>query len=150
MRNCAIAILMMAMSLTTTANAASDQELAAATLAMEQEQQTIDLAAAVIRSQSDLQNYLLTTTNSALHRVPASARQMFIDSLMFTPHGLGSYSYIPLQSLSVTEIHQILSLFGVQTSLEAIPGLRARSAAGAPHAASDESPRATKLPVSHG
>lgn len=126
----AVAILMMAMSFTSTAAiAASLDELPAITLAMEQEQQTIDLAAAIIRSQGDLQRYLQTTPDSSLHRLPASARQMFIDSLVFTPRGLGSYSYLPLQTLSVTEIHQILSLFGVQTSLEAIPGLRARTAA---------------------
>lgn len=126
MKKRALTVLMIALAFaSSTANASSDVELIGIKQVMEQEQQTIDLASAIIHSQSDLKHYLSTTHDSVLHTLPAHARQEFIDSLVFTPRGLGSYSYVPLKSLSVTEIHRILSLFGVQTSIESIPGLHA-------------------------
>lgn len=96
---------------------------------LEQEQQEIDVASAIISSRHQVNQFLTTNHASPLHALSSSAREQFLGSLVFTDRGLGSYSYEPLVSnLSVTEIHRILSLFGVQSSMEAIPGLHAANA----------------------
>lgn len=67
-----------------------------------------------ILSAQDLDIYLRTTPNSPLDRLSSEAKQLFIDSLVFTENGLGSFRYVDLAALSPTEIYQILSLFGVE------------------------------------
>lgn len=112
------------------AYAAPETDVVATKRILEQEQQAIDVASAVIRSRHELNQFLTANHASPLHAMSSSAREQFFDSLVFTDRGLGSYSYEPLvSSLSVTEIHRILSLFGVQSSMEAIPGLHASNGA---------------------
>jgi hypothetical protein len=69
---------------------------------------------AQIRSAEELSVYLRTTPNSPLDHLPADAKQRFVDSLVFTDGGLGSFQYTELEPLSATEIYQILSLFGAE------------------------------------
>jgi hypothetical protein len=96
--------------------------------ALENDKRAIDLAAATIRSRAQLDQHLTTNLTSPMDRIPEAARRTFLDSLVFTDWGLGSYSYEPLAAnLSPTEIYQILSLFGVQSSIGAIPELVAQN-----------------------
>ena len=87
------------------------------------EQYAIDSATAPIRSRAALQHYLRVTPNSPLFKMSDAARSRFISKLVFTPRGLGSYSYLELENLSITDAYRILSLFGEQRSLRVIPGL---------------------------
>jgi hypothetical protein len=87
-------------------------------------QREIEEAMAPIKSMADLNNYLKTTTDSPLRKLGTSARGNFLKSLVFTKDGLGSYSYIELAGLTVTEAYKILSLFGAQSSVSSIPNLK--------------------------
>lgn len=92
------------------------------------DQAEVDRATALIRSQAGLKRYLAITPEAPLNRLPAGIKHSFIKRLTFTQAGLGSYSYAGLADhLSIAEIYQTLSLFGVQKSIGAIPGLRARN-----------------------
>jgi hypothetical protein len=87
------------------------------------QQQEVDLAMAPIKSRADLDHHLRTVADSPLTRLPSAARQAFIDSLVFTPKGLGSYAWGPLAaSLDVTETWRVLSLFGLQSTTGNVPG----------------------------
>jgi len=86
------------------------------------------LLIAPIRSSAELDLYLAQHRNSPLHQLRPDLRQRFIESFVFTKKGLASYSYLPLERLSVTEAYRLLSLFGVQSSIGGIRGLRATNA----------------------
>lgn len=89
------------------------------------DQAEVDRVTAIIRSRADLKRYLANTPDAPLNKLPARIRHSFIERLTFTPRGLGSYSYSGLTDyLSTTDIYQTLSLFGVQKSVGAIPGLK--------------------------
>ncbi len=47
--------------------------------------------------------------------------------MIFTNYGLASYSFIPLQSLSVSDAYAVLSLFGEQRAVGRIPQMKARN-----------------------
>ncbi|MDF2817527.1 MAG: hypothetical protein K0S73_1467 [Stenotrophomonas rhizophila] len=128
MKICLLVALATASVSSSAAFAASDTELLGVKLMLEEEQQAIDLASAIIHSPQDLQQHLAANHASALNKLSPTALSAFIEGLVFTPRGLGSYNYLPLQTLSITDIHRILALFGVQTSMEAIPGLMPRNA----------------------
>jgi hypothetical protein len=82
-------------------------------------------SAAIINSSDDLNEYLETADRSPVDRLSPAARQRFLDSLVFGDDGLGSYSYADLEAeLSVSEIHDILSLFGVERTTSMITGAR--------------------------
>lgn len=67
-----------------------------------------------IRSAEELSVYLRTTSTSPLDHLSATAKQRFLDSLVFSDGGLGGFRYTELEPLSATEIYQILSLFGAE------------------------------------
>lgn len=90
-------------------------------------QREIEEAMAPIRSAADLKRYLETTTDSPLDKLGASARGNFLKSLVFAKGGLGSYSYVELSGLTVTDAYRILSLFGAQSSVSSIPNLKPRN-----------------------
>jgi hypothetical protein len=93
-------------------------------------QSQIDVALAPIRSRADLRTHLQRDLNSPLHRLPPVQRERFIGSLVFTPEGLASYSFLPLEKgLSVSEVYRVLSLFGAQSSIAAIRNLHPASEA---------------------
>jgi len=80
---------------------------------------------ALIQSSTDLAAHLRDAGDSPLDRLSTGARQRFIDSLMFTENGLGSYQYSDLEAeLSPTEIHAILGLFGLEDSTSMLTGAR--------------------------
>ncbi|HEX7803012.1 MAG TPA: hypothetical protein VF471_09675 [Pseudoxanthomonas sp.] len=87
----------------------------------------IDQATAPIKSKSDLERYLRTTPDSPLNKLPPKLRDKFLKSLVFTRHGLASYSYLGLDSASTTDLYAIFSLFGQQRYLTSIPGLKAKN-----------------------
>jgi hypothetical protein len=89
---------------------------------------TIDQAQSPqIRSAEELSVYLRTTQNSPLDHLSATAKQRFLDSLVFSDGGLGSFRYTELEPLSATEIYQILSLFGAERTTSMITKDRAPS-----------------------
>ena len=88
------------------------------------DQASIDLAVAPLRSMKDVRSHLRSTPNSPLFALPPVLRKQFIESLVFTGHGLGSYSFVPLsKGLSVSDAYKLLALFGAQSSIAFIPGL---------------------------
>ena len=70
------------------------------------QQQEIDMAVAPIKSLLDLKRHLRTAVDSPLSKLPPHSRKAFIDSLVFTPKGVGSYSWasIAVNSASLTPI----------------------------------------------
>lgn len=94
--------------------------------ATEQGQETVEGTelAGPIQSAADLETYLRTTSSSPLDRLSAAARQRFLDSLVFSKNGLGSYQYTELEALTATEAHDILSLFGAERTTSLITGAR--------------------------
>lgn len=92
------------------------------------QQQEIDLAIAPIKSLADLEHHLTTAIDSPLAKLTPDARKEFIESLVFTSKGLGSYSWRPLAAtLSVTDTWRVLSLFGLQSTTSDVPGPAATS-----------------------
>lgn len=73
-----------------------------------------EVSGAPIRSAEELGTYLQTTPKSPLNYLPPGARQHFLDGLVFSDSGLGSFRYTELESLPATKIYQILSLFGAE------------------------------------
>lgn len=75
---------------------------------------------APIRSKDQLYAYLSVMPDSPLHKLGPAKMQSFIDSLVFTQRGLGSYSYIELEDMSSSDIYRILALFGSQADVPLI------------------------------
>jgi len=96
----------------------------AATAAIDQ--QLIDQEVAPIRSQAALRQYLrVMPAKSPLRLLSASSRERFLGSLVFSKKGLASYSYEELAAhLTAFEAYKVLALFGQQSSVKVIPGLR--------------------------
>ena len=78
-----------------------------------------------IASKAALLEYMSRNSDSPLNKLPPLVLQNFIDSLVFTPKGLGSYSYLGLSPhLTAYEIARVLSLFGAQETVANIPTLQ--------------------------
>ena len=129
------ASLIVAISITLVGNAAaSDSQITGISVANAVRnpeaisQQKMDIVTAAIRTRSQLQAYLATTPSSSIYKMSPSARSNFVASLVFTKNGLGSYSYIDLAGLSVRDAYSILSLFGAQSTIGSVPGLKANTA----------------------
>ena len=84
---------------------------------------------APIRTEAALRKYLASPqSNSPFAPLSQGARTRFVQSLRFSEKGLSGYEYGDLQQeLTATQIYRILSLFGVETSTSAIPGLKVQS-----------------------
>lgn len=90
----------------------------------------LSYALAPIKSSNDLESYLYDTAQSfsPLDRLSPSGKRRFLESLTFTERGLASYDFADLEAeLSVTEIYQVLSLFGAQHTTPMIKGARVAS-----------------------
>ena len=97
----------------------------ACTVERGQDQEDVDPASAQIQSATDLDIYLRNTPHSPLDRLSTTAKQRFLESLVFTDNGLGSYRFSDLEAeLSPTELYQILSLFGVERTTPLLTGSR--------------------------
>jgi hypothetical protein len=106
--------------------AATNLDVATATW----QQQEIDLEIAPVKSHADLQRHLKVATDSPLRKLPPRQRKAFIDSLVFTPKGLGSYSWLPLQgTLGMSDAYRVLALFGMQSDAASIPGMAPKTEA---------------------
>lgn len=63
-----------------------------------------------------------------LDRLPALAKNQFINDLMFTDRGLASFNYQVLEDeLTYSEAYRLLSLFGVQHTVGLMKGLKVRT-----------------------
>ncbi len=87
----------------------------------------VDRAVAPIQSKADLDAYLRSGIKSPLFALRKPLRERFISSLVFTNHGLASYSWKELSTLSVEDSYKILSLFGEQGAIASIPGVSAKN-----------------------
>lgn len=85
---------------------------------------------ATIKSRVDLDRYqeLAAPLDSPLNRLPEANLKRFLSSLTFNEKGMTGYSYAELQrGLTATEIHQVLSLFGAQSTTSLIRGAEVRT-----------------------
>ena len=87
-------------------------------------QREIDEARAPIKSDADLQRYLITEQpSSPLNQLSPEGKARFLASLHFGDKALGSYNYQALETeLTASQIYDILSLFGAQATTRLIPG----------------------------
>jgi hypothetical protein len=87
----------------------------------------IDNDMAMIRSEADLKSYLQSApiSRTPLGKLSLSAQRQFLASLTFNEKGLTGFNYRALpDELSVSEIYQVLSLFGMQRTTAMIPDAR--------------------------
>jgi hypothetical protein len=88
-------------------------------------------ATATIRSQDDLQRYLVTTaiSSSPLGALSSGARARFLSSLTFNQRGVTGFHYGDLQAeLTASQIVAVLHLFGVERDVAIIPNVRVETA----------------------
>jgi hypothetical protein len=86
----------------------------------------------IIRSQSDLQQYLSATAaiGSPLGALSSGARDRFLSSITFGAKGITGFHYTDLQSeLTASQIHDVLALFGAEKDVAIIPNVRVETAA---------------------
>lgn len=69
---------------------------------------------APIKTVAALHRYLENTLRSPLDRLAPDAKQRFLRSLSFSKDGVSGFQYSELSSLSASEVHQILSMFGLE------------------------------------
>jgi hypothetical protein len=67
----------------------------------------------VVRSRADLERYLGSHPASPINRLPPERRAAFLKSLVFTPKGLGSYSFRALNGSNQSQVRGVLSVFGL-------------------------------------
>ncbi|EIC29602.1 hypothetical protein [Methylomicrobium album] len=92
----------------------------------ENPQLTIDVLTAPIKSKAELNKYLQTTPipQSPLRFLSHTHRlKEFLSSLYFGPRGLTSYKTPALEALTPTQAYQILSLFGLQSTVSMLTSL---------------------------
>lgn len=91
----------------------------------EQKERELEHQLAPIQSRNQLSEYLKTHLMSSLSALTPGAKRRFIQSLVFTEKGLGSYDYSDLRiELTATQIYKLLALFGVQRTTALIPNIR--------------------------
>jgi len=75
-----------------------------------------------VQSKAEFSRYLSAHPDFALHKLPPEAVENFVESLVFTPRGIGSYSYLGLSVfLTEDEIRQVLRVIGAEETIGAIP-----------------------------
>lgn len=82
--------------------------------------QDLDWLTAPIAKQSDLKSFLKSggRLGELLSRLQPTSKKRFIDSLRFGDAGLASFYFQDIEEeLSVSEIYQLLSLFGLQSGV---------------------------------
>jgi hypothetical protein len=86
---------------------------------------------ASIRSEEDLQLYLLISQyiHTPFNYLSSDALERFVDSLHFSPNGLGSYYYADLEEeLDTDQRNELLSLFGTADDIGSDKNPKAGSA----------------------
>lgn len=92
-----------------------------------------DWKRAPIQSYSDLYDHIraLPDNGSPFNRMSEATLAAFLDSLVITEKGLGSFSPAPLQAeLTPNEIYEVLSLFGAQRLTYALGNMGTESTLG--------------------
>ncbi len=90
------------------------------------QQEQADMANAPVKSPSDLSTYESEhVTSSPLNALSPMMKQLFVNSIRYNEKGVTTIRYDVLESLSPTQVYQILSLFGMQSLT---PSLNLRSA----------------------
>lgn len=90
----------------------------------------IENDSAPIKSQADLAAYLRTTpaNQNPINLLSHGAQDRFVKSLAFNEAGLTSFDYGDLRAeLSASQIYRLLSLFGMQHTVNAMTGIRVES-----------------------
>lgn len=85
---------------------------------------------AKIKSEADLQTYLASTRSmqTPFDLLSPGAKRRFLESLVFTPNGLGSFTYADIRNeLTLSEAYQLLALFGREATAASIRGVRVES-----------------------
>lgn len=80
-----------------------------------------------IKNEGDLHAYLASARamQTPLDLLSPGAKRRFIDSLVFTPNGLGSFTYADIRNeLTLSEAYQLLALFGREATAASIAGIR--------------------------
>lgn len=103
----------------------------------------MDWLLAPIHSRADLAGYLkaTATSGSPLDVLPPAARQRFLASVRFGPHGAGTFNFSELQYLSTPQVYRILSLFGLQGEALTVTNGRIRTDSFEPAAGAEASAR---------
>jgi hypothetical protein len=97
--------------------------------AAEQARRTGDFLVAPIKSQFDLMQYIQNHPGSSIDMLSPSAKQRFISSVTFNETGLTGFDYSDLRAeLTVSQVYQILSLFGAQRVTHMVHGARVATA----------------------
>lgn len=78
----------------------------------------------IIRTRSDLDNYITTHPRSEINSLPLLKKELLIESMVFTPFGLASFAPESLEGQSVSAAFSILKLFGLEHHIGSIPGLQ--------------------------
>jgi hypothetical protein len=90
----------------------------------------LDRATAQIRSRAQLDDYLAGNhaSGNPLAALSPAARERFVASLQFGPKGVASAVTADLEDeLGAAQAYRVLALFGLQTALVGMPGLRVES-----------------------
>ncbi|HTV33563.1 MAG TPA: hypothetical protein VME69_10765 [Methylocella sp.] len=92
-------------------------------------QHTIDLATAPIRSKDDLDAYLQRTpiSESPFQYLSPLDRRIFLNEVTFSETGLTEFPPDTFETLTASQAHQLLALFGWQIVVPSLPGLRVQS-----------------------
>lgn len=70
-----------------------------------------------LRSRLELNTYLDRNRHTVLDQLGPGRKQAFLDSLVFTGKGVGSYSSVALEGLPSNVTRSVLSLFGLRSDV---------------------------------
>ncbi|MCI2245672.1 hypothetical protein L3067_13770 [Xanthomonas sp. PPL568] len=129
---CTVLGLGMLLNSSTPVQAAQTGDTAAELVATElsssySEQQKVIRKNAQIHSASGLSTYLAKNepSDSPLNHLSPAARKRFLESLKFNENGVTSFYYADIESqLTSSQAYALLSLFGLQSTLQFMPKLR--------------------------
>lgn len=97
-------------------------------LAAERHQSDVDLVTAPIRSEAQLSRFVSGDLSSTpLGALPPADREAFIRSLKFNDKGLTEFRFDVLSTLTPTQAHALLALFGQQRFTPTLSNLRVTS-----------------------
>jgi hypothetical protein len=76
----------------------------------------------VLRTMGEVRSHLAKNPSSPLYLLSPTDRAKFVDSLVFTGKGVGSFAVKPLKNVSPDDALSILSLFGLQAEAAQLTG----------------------------
>jgi hypothetical protein len=106
------------------------KDLISNVIKQEKNRRQLALELAVIKTQADLVS--LSESKSALDLLSVSAKERFVNSVVFGDNGITGFSYTDLEAeLTPTQIYSVLKLFGAQHTVSKFEHARIESAADA-------------------